>query len=224
MHLTTDSLNAIPQRQRTALINSLSGYKSANLLGTRSAALQENLAMISSCFHLGADPALLGMIMRPHSVQRHSLEYLQETGVYTLNHVHAEMLTAAHQCAARYPRQISEFAATGLTPDYLDGFAAPFVAESRIRLGLSVAEIQPLKINRTVLVIGRIEHVVLPDAVLAEDGLVDIEKAGSLAVSGLDSYHAGQRLVRFSYAKPDRLPSPLQTRYTSGNPNPRGID
>ena len=88
MHLTADTLKDLPRQQRVNLINSLSGFKSANLLGTRASNGQENLSIVSSCFHLGADPALLGMIIRPHSVDRHSLEYLMETGFYTLNQVH----------------------------------------------------------------------------------------------------------------------------------------
>ncbi|EKF72890.1 hypothetical protein A11A3_16455 [Alcanivorax hongdengensis A-11-3] len=224
MHLSADTLNDMPHRQRVALINSLSGYKSANLLGTRSADGQENLAMVSSCFHLGADPALMGMIMRPHSVDRHSLEYLQDTGVYTLNHVHADILHAAHQSAARYPRQVSEFAATGLTPQYLPGFAAPFVAESRIQLGLNVAEIQTLAINDTVLVIGRLAHIQLPGYALGADGYVDIEKAGTVAVSGLDSYHQGRRLARLSYPKPDQPLTDMAAPADDRKPNGQDAD
>ncbi|MCG8394751.1 MAG: flavin reductase family protein [Pseudomonadales bacterium] len=204
MHLTVKTLNDLPRRQRVNLVNSLSGFKSANLLGTRSGRGQENLSMVSSCFHIGADPALMGMIIRPHSVDRHSLEYLTDTGVYTLNQVHADMVIPAHQTAARYPRAVSEFAATGLTPDYLPGFPAPFVAESRIRLGLYVKEIQTLKINDTVLVIGAIEHIRLPAYALGGDGYVDIERAGTVALSGLDSYHTTQRQARWSYAKPEQ--------------------
>ena len=40
-----------------------------------------------------------------------------------------------------------------------------------------------------------------------EDGFVDIEKAGSMTVSGLDSYHKTNRIARLSYAKTD---SPLK--------------
>ena len=94
MHLTADTLKGLPRGERVNLVNSLSGFKSANLVGTRSENGQENLAMVGSCFHLGADPALMGMILRPHSVDRHSLEYLQGTGVYTLNQAHAEILEA----------------------------------------------------------------------------------------------------------------------------------
>ena len=207
MHFTSQSLDALPKRTRVNLINSLSGFKSANLVGTRSHEGQENLSIVSSCFHLGADPALMGMIIRPHSVDRHTLEYLQQTGYYTLNHVHQGMIGPAHQTSARYPRDVSEFEATGLTPQYHQKFPAPFVQEARIQLGMKVADIQDIAVNGTVLVIGAIEQVQLPEGIMAEDGYVDVEEAGTVALSGLDSYHLTHRAGRWRYAKPDQPPT-----------------
>jgi hypothetical protein len=37
---------------------------------------------------------------------------------------------------------------------------------------------------------------------LYEDGYLDIEKAGTISCTGLDSYHITQRLQRLNYAKP----------------------
>ncbi len=209
MHLTDAQLNDLPKRERVNLVNSLSGFKSANLIGTRSLTGQENLSIVSSCFHLGADPALMGMIIRPHSVDRHTLEYLEETGHYTINHVHESIIPRAHQTSARYPREQSEFQACGLTPHYLDGFVAPFVQEARIRLGMALEETRELAVNGTVLVIGSLRHVSLPDGLVAEDGYVDVEQAGTVALSGLDSYHLTRRQGRWRYAKPDQPPTKL---------------
>ena len=65
-------------------INSLSGYKSANLVGTADHQGRHNLAIVSSVVHLGAQPPLVGMIMRPDVVERHTLANIRETGWYTL--------------------------------------------------------------------------------------------------------------------------------------------
>lgn len=60
------------------------------------------------------------------------------------------------------------------------------MGESRIKLGLRLEESQTLKVNDTVLVIGRIEQIlVAEDAWVGEDGYLDIEAAGTVAVSGL---------------------------------------
>ena len=47
---------------------------------------------------------------------------------------------------------------------------------------------------------------------VAEDGYVDIEAAGSVAVSGLDSYHSSNRLARFGYAKVDQELSTIDVK------------
>lgn len=46
------------------LINSCSGFKSANLLGTISDEGVSNVAVFSSVIHLGSNPPTLGFILR----------------------------------------------------------------------------------------------------------------------------------------------------------------
>ncbi len=87
-------------------------------------------------------------------------------------------------------------------PEFVEGVLPPFVAESQLKYALYVREIQTLEINGTVLVIGEIGDIFVGEDAVAEDGYVDIEKIGTVAVSGLDSYHTTQRLGRLSYAKP----------------------
>lgn len=202
-------IQALSQRYRVNLINSLSGFKSANLVGTVSASGQTNLSIISSAFHLGADPALIGFINRPHSVSRHTLEYLLETKTYTLNHVNTDIIDAAHQTSARYEREQSEFEATGLTPQWVEGVSAPFVSESHVHIGLDYVEHHTL-LNNTVMVIGEITYIGLPEDSLLSDGLVDMEKTETVAVSGLDTYHKPERLKRLSYAKPETWPKEIE--------------
>lgn len=74
-------------RDRARFVNCLSGFKSANVIGTRDRHQQNNLAMISSVVHLGSNPPLLGFVMRPQSVTRHTRENIEESGVYTINQV-----------------------------------------------------------------------------------------------------------------------------------------
>lgn len=192
---------------RTNFINSLSGFKSVCLVGTQNRAGITNLAIFSQIFHVGANPALAGMLVRPDSVRRDTLNNLQETGYFTLNHIRAEFYKKAHQTAARY--DVSEFEAVGLTPYYTDTVKAPYVAESHVRIGLSFAERHDLAINGTILIIGKVEEVFAPADCIAPDGYLDIEKAGTITCSSLDSYHVTRRLARLSYAKPDRLPTEI---------------
>jgi flavin reductase (DIM6/NTAB) family NADH-FMN oxidoreductase RutF len=191
---------------RTNFVNSLTGFKSVCLIGTKSALGNTNLAIFSSIVHLGSHPPLIGMFTRPDSVDRHTLENILETGVYTLNHLTRSMTVKAHQTSARYPRDVSEFEAVGLKPTYLENFPAPFVEESAISIGLKLVETQRIRANNTILVIGEIQHVLLPEHCLGKDGFIDLELAGTLTCSGIDSYHATEQLMRLSYAKPNLEP------------------
>ncbi|WP_051275469.1 flavin reductase family protein [Aestuariibacter salexigens] len=198
-----DTIANMEQRYRAAFINSLSGFKSANLIGTSSSDGVNNLAIVNSVFHVGANPPLLGMIIRPHTVRRDTLENLEATGQYTINHINQDILRQAHQTSARYEAEVSEFDAVGLTPEYGKRCNAPYVAQAIIKIGLQKKQVTELEINGTVLVIGQITEVMLPDNIIAGDGYVDIEKAGTVAISSLDSYHNTQRIERLTYAKPD---------------------
>ena len=194
----------LPSRTRTNFINSLSGFKSANLVGTRNARGVNNLAVVSSVFHVGAHPPLLGMLMRPHTVVRDTLQNIKDTGVYTINHIHHSFADKAHQCSARYLSEQSEFDAVGLSAQLSSVINAPFVVESKIKIALQVEQITLIELNQTELVIGKIVEVELSEDFLLEDGYIDIEKAGSVALSCLDSYHSTQRIDRYSFAKPEQ--------------------
>jgi flavin reductase (DIM6/NTAB) family NADH-FMN oxidoreductase RutF len=56
--------------ERLNLVNSCTGYKSANLIATISNEGKTNVAVFSSITHLGSDPALIGFILRPTTVPR----------------------------------------------------------------------------------------------------------------------------------------------------------
>ncbi|MFY8328979.1 flavin reductase family protein [Pseudoalteromonas sp. ZZD1] len=201
MHFNKDALEQLDSRYRAHLINSLSGFKSANLIGTQNKDGQTNLAIVSSVFHLGAHPPLVGMIIRPHSVPRHTFENIKETGIYTINQINSDIYKQAHQTSARYDANESEFDATGLKTEYLNDFNAPFVSQSRLKYALKLVEHQHLAINGTELVIGEIIDLHINPDVISDDGYINIESLNTVAVSGLDSYHTTNLLARLPYAK-----------------------
>ena len=200
--ITNAELMQMEQRERAHLINSVGGFKSVCLIGTVDEAGQINLAIFNSIVHIGANPPLISFIMRPDSVERHTLANILSVGYYTINHLNEGIYKQAHQTSARYPKEVSEFDATGLTPEFKNDFKAPFVAESQIQLGIEFKERINLTINNTIMIIGEIKEMYFPTDCLLEDGYLDIEKAGTIACTGLDSYHLTQRLERLPYAKP----------------------
>lgn len=199
-------LDAMEQRFRAAFVNSLSGFKSASIIGTCDSRRNTNLCIVSSVVHIGSNPPLMGFVMRPPSVPRDTYENILQTGCFTINHVGVEWIGQAHQTSARYPREVSEFDATGLSPEWVDDFEAPAVKESRLRMGLRLVNDLPIELNGTRLIIGEILWTDVPKEVVQPDGYVDIEALGTATVSGLDSYHSTGRLSRYAYAKPDKGP------------------
>jgi flavin reductase (DIM6/NTAB) family NADH-FMN oxidoreductase RutF len=204
MRLNTEQIEALDNRYRALFINALNGFKSANLIATCDDRKNTNLAIFTSVFHIGSMPPLLGMISRPHSVSRHTLENILQTGHFTINHVNESIIRQSHQTSARYDKEVSEFQASGLSEQWQDGFPVPFVYESRIQLGMKLREHHQLAINNTELIIGEIIYIDIKDDVVHEDGYVDIERAGSITVSSLDSYHRTGLLCHLGYAKPEK--------------------
>ncbi|WP_308004566.1 flavin reductase, partial [uncultured Chryseobacterium sp.] len=196
IHFTNQQIAETEERKRTALVNSLSGFKSLNLIGTVNKDGQTNLAVFNSVMHIGANPPLMGFISRPDSVERHTLENIQQTGYYTINHVNKEIFEKAHQTSARYKREQSEFEVSGLTAEYINNFSAPFVQESSIQIGLILKEIVSVKSNGTHLIVGEITDLYFPEEIWDETGILDIEMAGTVAGSSLDCYHTTQLLKR----------------------------
>lgn len=203
-HFGLDQIMSADSFFRRNLINCLSGYKSLNLIGTISSQGFSNLAIFSQVFHIGASPPLVGILFRPHTVKRDTLENILENRFFTLNHVKPEFYKEAHWTSANW--EGSEFASTGFREDFKMGFQAPFVEGSPIQLGCSLVETQTLKVNQTVMVIGNVDHIFVEERGLRTDGSLDLNALDTVTVSGLDEYHVGQRLSRLTHAKTSVFP------------------
>ncbi|MCM2679486.1 flavin reductase family protein [Echinimonas agarilytica] len=202
MQFNTQQFQHMDQRFRANFMNSLSGFKSANLVGSISNGGIHNLAMFSSAVHIGSDPALVTLVSRPDSVNRDTLSNIKQNNSYTINQVNTAIYQRAHQCAARYQPIESEFSAVGLTPEFSANIAAPYVLESHIKMGLELREIIPIKLNGCVFIIGEIIEAQVIEAAIGIDGNINIEATEAVAISGLDRYHTTNALSRLSYAKP----------------------
>lgn len=202
--MNSKDIENLEKQERINFINSIGGFKSICLIGTKDFSNQTNLAIFSSIIHIGSNPPLFGFISRPAAVERNTLENINETGFYTMNHINENIFKQAHQTSARYEKNVSEFDETQLTAIYKNNFFAPFVKESHIQLGLKLKEQINILSNDTVLVIGEVAEVYYPEDCLLKDGFLDIEKAQTITCSGLDSYHKTHRIDRLSYAKPNK--------------------
>jgi flavin reductase (DIM6/NTAB) family NADH-FMN oxidoreductase RutF len=187
---------------RANFINSLSGFKSASLIGTVNADGCHNLAIFSNIVHLGADPALIGFVNRPKAAAPHTIANIEATGVYTINAIPASMVQQAHQTSAKYADGVSEFEQVGLTPEINTLTKAPFVLESPVKYAIELKEIISITHNQTFLVIGALTGAIVPSELVAADGFIELDKAACIASLGIDGYYSTTAIARFPYAKP----------------------
>jgi flavin reductase (DIM6/NTAB) family NADH-FMN oxidoreductase RutF len=207
--INSDQISKLAKQYRINLINSLVGFKPINLLGTVNELGIPNLCIISSAFHMGSNPPLFGMVIRPEREHNDTLANIKATGQYTLNNVLPQWYKQAHQTSASYPSGVSEFAECGLTKTFKDDFKAPFVQESTIKMGLELREMIDIRANGTTIVVGEVLKICAAGELIGPDGFVDHEAADTITVSGLDAYYTTRLIGRLTYAKPGITPQEL---------------
>jgi len=200
--ITSTEIQEWDKYYRINILNKLSGFKSASLIGTLGKEERTNLAIFNSVMHIGASPYYLGFILRPTTVDRHTYINIKETNHYTINHVTSTIYQQAHQTSAKYIDEVSEFDACKLTPSYIDGFKAPFVEESVVKLGLEFVEEQLIRCNQTRLIIGKVTKIILPENSIESNGDIRLDHLDSTIVNGLDTYYKAYFLEKLEFARP----------------------
>lgn len=207
MYLSKLDIEQLSRIRRLNIINSVTGIKPANLIGTQSDEGSENLAIFSSVVHLGSNPALIGLFFRPqHEKPRDTYLNIKSTGVYTINQVPAHLAENAHYTSAKFPSEVSEFERCGFNKEYLFDFKAPFVKESLLKMGLELIDEVPIKANNTILMIGSIQHLQFPDDMMDPEGNLNMAAIDAVGISGVNSYYSLQRTDQFPYAHVKSVP------------------
>jgi flavin reductase (DIM6/NTAB) family NADH-FMN oxidoreductase RutF len=200
-HYSKKDINEMNRIYRLNLINSCTGYKSANLIGTISTNKIYNVAVFSSITHLGSDPALLTFIVRPTTVPRDTYKNIIDTKRFTVNHINVDDIEDAHHTSARYSEMISEFDMTKLEKEFKDGYSAPFVKSSKIKLGCKFLNQYEIKENNTLLMVAEINDIFFEENIIQKDGWLNLDTAKTVTVNGLDGYALPKLVDRFKYAK-----------------------
>ena len=201
-HFNKIDIDKMSKIFRLNLINSITGYKSANLIGTKTDDKINNVAVFSSVTHLGSDPPLIGFITRPENGNRNTYNNILKNRLFTINHIVKNQIISAHQSSAKYPKNISEFDKTDLKSEFKNNFDAPFVKDSPVQIGCSFVNKYFIKENKTTLVIGKIEMLFMDKKLLLEDGFVQLDKEDIITVNGLDGYALPKLIKRLPYARP----------------------
>jgi flavin reductase (DIM6/NTAB) family NADH-FMN oxidoreductase RutF len=186
------------------LINSCSGFKSANLLGSISEEGISNVAVFSSVTHLGSNPPTLGFILRPTTVPRDTYKNIKDSGVFTINHIHEAIIEDAHHTSAKYPKEVSEFDKTNLEEEFKGKFKAPFVKGAPVQMSMKFIEEVYVPSNDVMLIVAQIEELYIDDDLLQTDGLINLSKGNIATINGLDTYAVPNFKKQLSYQRPKK--------------------
>lgn len=201
-HYSAKDLQEMDKIYRRNLVNSATGYKSASLVATVSEAGISNVAVFNSVFHLGSNPPMLGLVLRPETVPANIYQSMSATGSFTVNHIQRNMIEQAHQTVEQPDKDISGFEQSGLEEEFLDGFPAPYVRQSSIKLGCKYVNEYTINENDARIIVAAVEHIYFEEGIEMPDGWLRLEDAGSVVLNGLDGYALPELLDRFRYARP----------------------
>ena len=190
---------------RINLINSCSGFKSANLLGSISKKGITNVAVFSSVTHLGSNPPTLGFILRPTTVPRNTHKNIKETGYFTINHIWEDIIDDAHHTSAKYPEEISEFDMTSLKEEYKGNFKAPFVKGAPVQMAMKFIEEIYVPSNDVMLIVAQIQELYVNEKLLHDDGLINLSAGNVVTINGLDTYAFPKFKKQLSYQRPKEI-------------------
>ncbi len=205
IHYSEEDIEDLDKVFRINLINSCSGYKSANLIGTKSNEGTTNVAVFSSIVHLASNPPLLGFFLRPTEIfPRNTYSNIKENGLYTINSIYREIIDDSHHTSAKYDKSISEFSVTNLEEEYIDKIYPPFVKKSPIKIEMKFIEEIKIKANKCKLIIGKIVSLHIEKKMLEKDGFLSLNKGEIPTISGCDAYSIPEKYDRKKYQKPNK--------------------
>lgn len=161
-----------------------------------------NAAPFSFFNILSADPPILalGVELRPDMSFKDTSHNIRMTEVFTVNMVSVAIAEAMHVCAAKYPRDISELDAAGLTARPGVKVASPYIAEAPAAFECR---------RHMTLELGKSRQIIMGEIVYAHyaDGIVDdrlhVDPAGMDTIARLGGDTCATIRDRFEMLTPD---------------------
>jgi flavin reductase (DIM6/NTAB) family NADH-FMN oxidoreductase RutF len=195
IHLGLNQIEQLERIEKINLIQSLSGFHSPCMIATLSHRKIPNIGLFNSVIHVGSAPALMGFMIRPLTVPRHTYHNILANGYFTINHVSKEILENAHRTSGNFPENISEFESCNLTEEYSDTLPTPYVKESFLKIGLRNEEEHKFKANGNIFIIGAVQEIIM------ETNTPDYFFHQGLAVLGLEDYGKVEKLKSLGYVR-----------------------
>ena len=159
MFFSSSDISNLDKIDRLKLINSITGLKPANLIGTKSLNGNTNLAIFSSIVHIGSNPPLIGFVTRTSKkVSRHTLENIIKTKKYTINQIQKNFVKKAHYTSAKFDDNISEFQMCKIEEEFIDDFYQniwTIMSDQLLQYNPSLDETE--RLNRSAQIISLVE-------------------------------------------------------------------
>jgi flavin reductase (DIM6/NTAB) family NADH-FMN oxidoreductase RutF len=170
-------------------------------IGTRGADGSRNLGPYSF-FNIVSDAPKI--VMFSSSGYKHSARNAEETGVFTVNYVSADLVEAMNASSAAVPYGVDEFDLAGLTAAQGEMVDAPYVAEAKAVLECKVTQIiRPVDLDGreadSHMVFGQVVGIRIDDAVI-RNGRFDVALARPVTRLGYMDYAEAGSL--FELARP----------------------
>lgn len=167
-HLLAEDLQAMPKRQRTELVQGLSGIKSLFAIVTSNGDTL-NIAPFNSIIHISSNPARIGYISRPDNNHRHTLQNILAHQSFSLNSVREKDLEDIVACSENLPSDQSEFEGKRIQPTSNDKKSIPALQGADVQIFCQYEEHISIPSSQGILVIGRIQEVVIRESLYQDE-------------------------------------------------------
>ena len=154
-----------------------------------------NIVTLAWVGTVNSEPPMCSVSVRK---ERFSHGIIRESGEFVINLVGEEQLKATDFCGVKSGRDVDKFAACGLTPAAVEGFAAPAIAECPLYLACRVASVQDLGSHD--LFLGKIERVGVKQEMMDDSGRLDFGRMRLIAYNHGVYYALGGALGFFGYS------------------------
>ena len=206
INITKKNIENMNRFDRANLISSISGIKPAMLVGTVSKKNISNVAIFSSIIHLGSNPGLIGLLIRPQNKRvSDTYENIKLVKSFTINHINEDIIKKSHYTSAKTNSNTSEFDDVKLTEEYINNFHSPFVKESDIGIGLLFSQ-EILLSNNCKLIIGEIDNIKLNKNIATNEGIIDLTSSNSVGVDGIGTYYNLSKSQQHIYVGSKQIP------------------
>jgi flavin reductase (DIM6/NTAB) family NADH-FMN oxidoreductase RutF len=166
-----------------------------------------NLAPFSYYNAISSEPPLIAIAISDRADDpKDTLRNIRETQEFVVNIVNESMLDAMVHTSGEWPRTVSEFGPSGLTPVPSERVRPPYVAESPLQLECRLHREIPL--GNSILVVGEVVLARVRDEVLT-DGRVDPAKLAPVARLGGELYAGLGAVLKRSRPKVSRVTGEL---------------